>query len=276
MKLKVDDIEFNLLLNESDLNRNKTPVVFLHGFTGNSTEWQFIFDQLPGSMLPVAIDLIGHGKTDSPADPVHYTCTAIVNQLDSIFSQLNFDKTIIVGYSMGGRAALSYSLKHTKRISVAVLESTTAGIEDFAMKKERVELDLLYADKIRREGVESFVKYWFDTPLFESLKNLPDFEKIKNKRNENSVTGLANSLMSFSTGLMMSYWDKLSFINFPVLLVSGELDTKYTKINKAMGLKLPNAKHTTVSQCGHNVHLEKPELFTKLVLDFLTTHERQS
>lgn len=276
MKLKVDDIEFNLLLNESDLNRNNTPVVFLHGFTGDSTDWQFIFDKLPETALPVAIDLIGHGKTDSHPNPANYTCTAIVHQLDSIFTQLNFQKIILAGYSMGGRAALSYCLKHPNRVSAAVLESTTAGIEDFTVKKERVELDLLYADKIRKEGVESFINFWFDTPLFKSLRNLPNYESIKSKRSKNSVTGLSNSLMSFSTGLMMSYWDKLPILNFPVLLISGELDTKYTEINKAMKLKLPDARHNTISQCGHNVHLEKPELFTKLVIDFLTTHERQS
>lgn len=275
MKLKVDDIEFNLLLNESDLNRNKIPVVFLHGFMGNSTDWEFILNQLPINTFPVAIDLIGHGKSDSPLDSSHYTCTAIVHHLESIFSQLNFERLILVGYSMGGRAALSYCIKHSLRVSGAILESTTAGIENFDLKKERVELDFLFADKIRREGIPFFVKYWFDTPLFESLKNLPDFEKIKNKRMENSVTGLANSLMSFSTGLMKSYWDSLPLLNFPIMLVTGELDKKYTDINGDMKLKFPDAVHTVVSQCGHNVHLEKPELFTKLVFEFLTKQERQ-
>ena len=156
MKLKVDDIEFNLLLNETDLNRTETPVVFLHGFTGDSTDWQFIFDKIPPTLFPVAIDLIGHGKTDSHPNPINYTCTAIVRQLDSIFTQLNFQKIILTGYSMGGRAALSYCLKHPQRVSAAIFESTTAGIEDFCVKKERVEIDLLFADKIRKEGVESF------------------------------------------------------------------------------------------------------------------------
>ena len=276
MKLKVDDIEFNLLLNESHLNRNKTPVVFLHGFTGGSTDWQFILDQLPENFIPVAIDLIGHGKTDSPKEEIHYTCKAIVHHLNSIFSQLNFQKVILAGYSMGGRAALSYCLKHSDRVSAAILESTTAGIEDICMKKERVEIDLLLAEKIKNEGVESFINFWFDTPMFESLKVLPNFEQIKNRRIENNITGLVNILSGFSTGLMMSYWDELPSLNLPVLLVSGELDVKYTNISRAMKSKIKNAQHTTVLECGHNVHLEKPELFTKLVIDFLTTLERHS
>jgi 2-succinyl-6-hydroxy-2,4-cyclohexadiene-1-carboxylate synthase len=275
MKLKVDDIEFNLLLNEADLNRDKTPIVFLHGFTGDSTDWQFLLDKFSDNFLPVAIDLVGHGKSSSPIDQKHYTCTAMVYQLNSIFSQLNFQKIIFAGYSMGGRIALSYCLKHAQQVKAAILESSTAGIEDICLKKERVELDFLLVEKIKNEGVESFLNFWFETPLFKPLKKLPDFKNIREKRLENSQTGLANSLLSFSTGLMMSYWDKLNSLSFPVLLISGELDQKYTKINNAMKSKFPNAKHKTVHECGHNVHLEKPELFTKFVLEFLDSIERK-
>ncbi|MFA7227406.1 MAG: 2-succinyl-6-hydroxy-2,4-cyclohexadiene-1-carboxylate synthase [Melioribacteraceae bacterium] len=269
MKLKVEDIEFNLLLNESSFEQSKIPVIFLHGFTGDAGDWQFIVDQLPEKYFPVAVDLIGHGSTDSPKDQMHYTCSAIVRHLDSIFSQLNFEKVILVGYSMGGRVALSYSLKHTDRIIAAVLESTTPGIEDICMKKERVEIDYLFAEKIKKEGVESFINFWFDTPLFNSLKKLPNFKEVRSKRIANSVTGLSNSLMSFSTGLMTSYWDKIVSLNFPVLLITGDYDKKYTSINTKMRLKLPDARHNSVSDCGHNVHLEKPEVFTKLVNEFL-------
>lgn len=282
MKLKVDDIQFNLLLDQSAGSlkakfrleadwRNKTPVVFLHGFTGSSSDWQFIINQLPQKFFPIAIDLIGHGATDSPEDQNHYSCSAIVYQINSILSQLNIDKFIIAGYSMGGRAALSFCVKHPQKIIAAILESTTAGIEDITQKKERVELDLLFADKIKKDGVKAFVEFWFDTPLFEPLKKNPQFEQIKNERIKNSVTGLANTLTGFSTGLMNSYWNKLHTLDFPVLLISGELDEKYTKINRAMQSEFPKAQHSTVLQCGHNVHLEKPELFTKLVMNFLNS-----
>lgn len=270
MKLKVEDIEFNLLLNESGHKQSQTPVIFLHGFTGDATDWQFILDKLPEKFFPVAIDLIGHGKTSSPANQNHYSCSSIVRQLNSLFNQLNFNKVILVGYSMGGRAALSYALTYPDELIAAVLESSTAGIEDFCSKKERVEIDFLLAEKIKNEGVESFINFWFDTPLFESLKNLPDYEIIKKNRIKNNVTGLANSLTSFSTGIMNSYWDKISSLTFPILLISGELDLKYGEINSKMKSKFQDAQHASVPQCGHNVHLEKPEDFTKLVLEFLT------
>ena len=269
MKLKVDDIHFHLLLNESVPYKNKTPIVFLHGFTGRAKDWKFIFNELLKDFYPIAIDLIGHGETDSPVDQKFYTCTAIVHQIDSIISQLNINKFIIAGYSMGGRAALSYCLKHSEKISAAIFESTTAGIEDIVEKKKRVELDLLFSDKIKKDGVEAFIEFWFNTPLFESLKNLLEFEQIKNGRIQNDVTGLSNFLAGFSTGLMMSYWDRLHTLEFPILLISGKLDEKYTKLNQLMHTKFPHSQHQSVTESGHNVHLEKPNVFTKLVLDFL-------
>jgi len=274
MKLKVDDIQFNILLNKSDLKQDKIPIIFLHGFTGCANDWQFIFNKLPQKYLPIAIDLIGHGETDAPEDQKYYSCSSIVHQIDLIIEQLEIKKFIITGYSMGGRAVLSYCSKNPHKIIGAILESTTAGIDDIRLKIERVELDLLFADKIKSEGVRSFVDYWFDTPLFESLKKLPQFKQIKNERNKNNPIGLANTLAGFSTGLMTSCWDKLHTLNFPILLFSGELDEKYTGLGKKMQSIFPNAKHQIVSQCGHNVHLEKPELFIRFANDFLNSLER--
>lgn len=276
MKLSVDDIQFNLLINENELHLNKTPIVFLHGFTGCSQDWQFIFDKLPARYIPAAIDLIGHGESDSPVDQNQYTCTAIVNHLNRIFNMLNFEKVILVGYSMGGRVALSYSLKFPGKVSAAVLESATAGIDDIRAQKERVEIDLLLAEKIKKDGIDSFMDFWFSTPLFESLKKLPNFNNEKNKRSQNSVIGLTNILQGFSTGLMKSYWDKLEILSFPILLLSGSLDRKYTDINSEMKKKLPDSRHKIIEKCGHNVHLEKPELFTKFTLEFLNALQEKT
>jgi 2-succinyl-6-hydroxy-2,4-cyclohexadiene-1-carboxylate synthase len=269
MKLTVDDIKFNIILNETDLNANKTPVVFLHGFTGCAKDWLFLFDRIPLNFFPIAIDLIGHGETGTIDNLDYYSSNGIVHHLDSIFSKLNLGKIIIAGYSMGGRAALSFSVQYPQRIKSAILESSSPGIEDLLLKKQRVEFDLLLADKIKEIGTESFINLWFDTPLFEPLKKLPNFESIRTERYQNNPVGLANMLSGFSTGIMTDYWGKLHLFDFPVLLITGDLDEKFTNINRKMLSRIPKAQHQTVMNCGHNVHLEKPEVFIKLVNDFL-------
>jgi len=273
MKVDVDGIGFNVLLHDSEYDNHKAPIIFLHGFTGNAADWQFIFHQLPKNYYPVAIDLIGHGGTDSPEDPKHYSCSSIVYQIYTIAQKLGFEKFLITGYSMGGRAALSFTLRHPSKIKALILESATAGIEDICDQKQRVQLDLLLADKIKEQGVESFTEFWFNTPLFQSLKNLTDFEAEKNKRNRNSVVGLTNMLSGFSTGLMPNYWERIHTIEMPVLLISGELDEKYTSINRTMKSLIPNSLHHIVPETGHNTHLENPVLFAKFVADFLNSIE---
>lgn len=271
MKLEVDGISFNVILNESEDSSSKTPIVFLHGFTGNANDWQFIFNKLPQNYLPVAIDLIGHGETESPNDNSHYTCGAIVYQINSIIEKLNIYKFVIAGYSMGGRAALSYSIKYPHKVIAAIFESTTAGIEDISEKKSRVEHDLLLSDKIKRDGIDWFVDFWLNLPLFSTIKESFDIDDIKNKKTINSVTGLSNSLAGFSTGLMNSYWEELRYLEFPVLLISGSADKKYTSINSKMAELIKKAEYKIIEGAGHNAHLEKPALFTKFVNDFLNS-----
>ncbi|KAF0152206.1 MAG: alpha/beta hydrolase fold protein [Ignavibacteria bacterium] len=273
MKLKLDGIKYNVLCNESKTHANKIPILFLHGFTGCAYDWNFILDKLPHKYFPFAIDLIGHGETDSPENEAEYTCTAIVRHLNLILNHFGFEKTIIAGYSMGGRAAISFSLKNPHKIIAGIFESATAGIEDIQAKKERVEHDFILADKIRDEGVEPFLEFWFSSPMFRSLQNLSAFEELKTRRSQNTITGLANSLSAFSTGLMNSYWQELYKLKFPILLISGEQDEKYTSLNKKMFLKLKDSSHKIIPQAGHNTHLEKPELFTNLVLEFLNKIE---
>jgi 2-succinyl-6-hydroxy-2,4-cyclohexadiene-1-carboxylate synthase len=276
MKVDVDGINFNVVTKPADYDGTKIPLIFLHGFTGCANDWRFIFDEIPSDYYPVAMDLIGHGKTDSPEDPRHYSCSSIVFQLHTITKFLNFEKIILAGYSMGGRASLSFALRHPSKIKALILESTTPGIEDICDQKQRVEMDLLLADKIKEEGIEKFTDFWFNTPLFKSLTNITNFEAEKNKRNKNSVIGLANSLQGFSTGLMPNYWEKIYSIKIPVLLITGELDIKYTAVAVEMKNRIQGSSHTIIPDVGHNTHIEKPELFTKLVLDFLNTTERSS
>ena len=62
---------------------------------------------------------------------------------------------------------------------------------------------------------------------------------------------------------------RLQELSMPSLYISGALDTKYTTIGRDVFGKLPNFKHVIVEGAGHNVHIEKPQMFEQAVLDFL-------
>ncbi len=85
------------------------PLVFLHGFLGNSADWEAVLSYLPDCPC-FGVDLPGHGSSpfsttfdfDPPAPKFH-----------------------LIGYSMGGRLALQYALRYPDRIAGLAIASRT-------------------------------------------------------------------------------------------------------------------------------------------------------
>jgi len=271
MIIELDSLQFNVFVDEEKLNSEKNHVLFLHGFTGSSNDWQFIFNKLHEKFLPVAIDLIGHGKSSSPQQLDCYTPLAITNHLNSILTKLGLEKVILCGYSMGGRAALNFAARFPQKVSALILESVSKGFATVKEKNDRLKNDFVLADKIKNEGMENFINYWMNIPLFDSLKNLPaeKYQSLIKAKLNNSVTGLSNSLRGFSTGNMNVDLSEFNKYNIPVLLITGGLDKKFTNINKNFVNEFSNARHEIINNAGHNSHIEKEEEFNLIVNKFL-------
>lgn len=270
MIIDVDEVKF--FVNKEPSNKSKKTVVFLHGFTGSSLDWNFLMDKLPSEFEPITIDLLGHGKTSSPKSLKKYSVQSQIELLDKIFKKLNIVKPILVGYSMGGRLALSYLFSYPQNVEAVILESTSFGLKTKAEKEERIKSDKILANKIMSSSIKEFIDYWMNFPLFYSQKKLPlqiRNEQTENKKRINNVIGLTNSLLGFGTGRMDNYFNELEKIKIKTLLLTGSIDSKFTEIAKEANNLLPNSNHEIIRDAGHNVHLEKPEEFLKLLNSFL-------
>ncbi|MFA7288761.1 MAG: 2-succinyl-6-hydroxy-2,4-cyclohexadiene-1-carboxylate synthase [Melioribacteraceae bacterium] len=270
MKIDLDGLKLNLILSSKSIDHSKKPIIFFHGFGGDASDWKFIFSSLPTGFQAIAIDLVGYGKSDSPAESCYYSAESITNQIREIIRSLKIVKPILCGYSMGGRVALGYTTKYPKDISGLILESSSPGITEEVEREIRALADSRLSEKIETIGIQKFFNEWYEQPLFHSLKSNPMlFEKtLKNKTKQN-ITGLKNSLKYFSPGLMPSYWNELNNISVPLLLISGSLDQKYCEINKRINSVLEASDWEIINGAGHNTHLEKPDDFIKLVNKFL-------
>ena len=51
----------------------------------------------------------------------------------------------------------------------------------------------------------------------------------------------------------------------PVLLIAGELDTKYVDIARRMGAAILDARVEVIDGAGHACHLEQPARFRQLL-----------
>ena len=267
MKLQARGITVNVRIWNDHLEQT---IVMLHGFTGSVFTWEHVADFLT-NYRTIAIDLIGHGHTDSPLAVAAYTMEEQVLLLDELFQQLNLQEIALLGYSMGGRVALSYSAAFPNRIWHLVLESASPGLKTEEERAARREADAELAKKIEQNGIESFVNKWENIPLFETQKSLPrDVQlAVRAERLSQTEIGLANSLRGMGTGAQSSLWAALEAHNIPVTLITGALDEKFCEIGNEMQALFPNAQHLIVNNAGHAIHVENPVQFATIVKDAL-------
>jgi len=251
---------------------NLPAIVFLHGFTGSTASWREITKLLKNNYETIAVDLTGHGKSTIPDDFDRYSMDQQVEDLEALFTELSLDQFILVGYSMGGRVALAYTVRYSKRVSTLILESSSPGLKTAEEREERQMADRRLAERILTGGLPAFVDFWGNIPLFASQKSLSEEKQlaVRNERLSQSEIGLANSLYGIGTGSQASYWDSLGTVNLPVLLVTGDLDTKFVIISREMQRKFPNVRHETIGHTGHAIHVEKPATFATMIEEHIS------
>lgn len=247
------------------------PLVLLHGFTGSSENWRSHIATFGQRYKLVMIDLLGHGGSDSPEQPLRYRMEYCLDDLAEVFDQLQLKRANLLGYSMGGRMALSFAIAHPERVNQLILESASPGLADPVEREARAANDEVLAIRIEREGLEAFVNYWERSPLFASQAHLaePARAGLRAQRLRNNPKGLANSLRGLGTGAQPSLWGRLTELRIPMLLIAGALDQKFAATARAMADSIPTATIVIVPEAGHTVHLEQPAEFGRVVLEFL-------
>ncbi|MBW2495557.1 MAG: 2-succinyl-6-hydroxy-2,4-cyclohexadiene-1-carboxylate synthase [Deltaproteobacteria bacterium] len=252
-----------------------SPVVLLHGFTGSTRAMAFIAEGLSDAYRTLSIDLVGHGRSAVPDDIEAYSMTACVAQLVAVLDELDVRAAHWIGYSMGGRVALSFGVAHPERMASALLIGTSAGVRDLEQRAARIQDDEELAERIERDGVEAFVDFWISQDFLVDRRRLGarGVAKAREMRLANSAKGLADSLRGMGAGAQPPIHAALSKLRTPVCLVVGEDDLKFSAIAAELSQELPNPRVEFVPEAGHAAHSDNPATFLKLARRFLADAE---
>ena len=159
---------------------------------------------------------------------------SVANDMKQILDLLKIEKVDLLGYSMGGRLALSFAIQYPKCVRKLILESSSPGLKTEEERAKPTDSRWEISDFIQEKGMEKFVEYWENIPLFSSQRSLPIHkqEAIREQRLQNSVIGLCNSLIGMGTGAQPSWWPHLHNLEADTLLVTGDLDQKFCQLLK--------------------------------------------
>jgi len=245
-------------------------LLLLHGFTGSGTTWA-PHSEVWHEFTTIAVDLLGHGRSDCPADPDRYCVEHCVADLLTLLDHLDIQRAAVLGYSMGGRVALNLALHAPDRLWALVLESASPGIADPVEREARCNSNAALAQAIEQDGIVAFVDHWQALPLFATQARLPPpvREALRHQRLNNNPQGLANSLRGLGAGRQEPILRRLGEMRIPTLLLAGALDIKYCVLADQMAAALPDNRLHIVPESGHAIHLEQPATFADTVQRFL-------
>lgn len=114
-----------------DLNSGRTPVLMLHGAFMAGEGMRPLADQFASDRAVIIVDQRNHGRTGDLSGP--FTYEQLGDDAAAVLADAGVGKADVVGYSMGGAAALQLALRHPERVdhlvtmSIATNDSGAAG-----------------------------------------------------------------------------------------------------------------------------------------------------
>jgi 2-succinyl-6-hydroxy-2,4-cyclohexadiene-1-carboxylate synthase len=220
-----------------------------------------------------------HGETWAPvlARVVgHYATTTVEFETPTLAASLEAIRAagaggVLVGYSMGGRLALRAALADSGAYRALVLVGATPGIEDEGLRRSRRAADDDLAAWMETARIDAVVDHWQAQPVFATQS--PELVAQQRRgRVAHDPRQLAAMLRATGQGALDPVWDDLPRLTMPVLAVAGEFDSKYADIALRMADALPHGRAALIPGAGHAAHMEQPDAFADLLLDFLDEH----
>jgi pimeloyl-ACP methyl ester carboxylesterase len=106
-----------------DYGAGERPLVLVHGLLMNRR----MFDRLGPEMAArgnrvITIDLLGHGRSDRPADMSQYSMTFFARQVEALLDHLDLKNAVIGGTSLGANVALELAYLEPKRVKGMMVE----------------------------------------------------------------------------------------------------------------------------------------------------------
>ncbi|RMD50850.1 MAG: alpha/beta hydrolase [Ignavibacteria bacterium] len=245
-------------------DKSKRQIIFIHGFPFDMSMWQNQFDKLSENYCCIRYDVRGLGS--SFVGDGQYTMEAYVSDLFMIMEELNLDKPVVCGLSMGGYIALRALERDESKFSGAILMDTKPQADDDAGKLKRAEA----INKINVEGLDKFVEEFVpNTFAPETIKENEElYNSVIQKAKQHDPTGVKGALLAMVSRTSTTGY--LERCKLPVLSIVGNLD-KLTppQVMREFTQQIKNSDFAIAPRCGHLPPLENPGFVNDMIEGFL-------
>ncbi|KAK6184361.1 hypothetical protein SNE40_006846 [Patella caerulea] len=250
-------------------NSSKKPLILLHGLFGSKSNWHSLAKKLAlDGRKVIAVDARNHGESEH-SSVMNYDVMA--TDVETLLDNLNLDRVVLLGHSMGGKVVMTTALKHPERVEglivvdVSPTFSSSMGLENYAKKMRDIKINqgstLSQARKdvnrqlelvVQSAGVRQFL-----------LTNLVEEEgHYKWRLNLDAIIGNFQQILEFPK--YNTTFDRAT-------LFIGGTKSQYIRGETTPEIHrlFPKCSIEMVQDAGHWVHSEKPREFLEIVKTFL-------
>jgi non-heme chloroperoxidase len=240
------------------------PILFIHGWSQSHLCWAKQYESaLADEFRLVAYDLRGHGMSEAPLEPEHYTDGRLwADDLAAIIGQLRLERPVLVGWSYGGFVICDYVRAHGQdRIAAIdfVAGAVTLGEAAFGTLIGPGFLDH-FADATSDDLPTSI----------QGMRALVRTFPVKPFPPDEVETLLASSMTvpaRIRTNLAareIDGDDVLRTLEVPLLVTQGRSDTiVLPAMAEHVLATCPTAEPSWYDGVGHTAHLEQPQRFNR-------------
>lgn len=239
---------------------NGEALVLVHGYLGGSSQWAAELEALGAHLDVIAPDLPGFGQSRHLMSP--FEIGGYARAVLACLDELGVERFHLLGHSMGGMIVQEMVRLAPQRVNRLVLY----GTGPLGLLPGRFETMARSRERLAEDGVEATARRISATWLLHREQS-PRAKALGDLAAQASAQAAEAGLWA------MERWDgrsHLPHITQPTLIVWGDQDRSYQWPQvEQLWRQIPGASLAVLPHCSHALHLEYPDLFHRLVLDFL-------
>jgi len=256
------------------------PLVLLHGLGNEAHLWDDFVPAVAAHYRVLALDQRGHG--DSDWDPeARYDAESMTDDLEAVLNALEIDRFVLVGFSMGGRVAMTFAGRHPERLAGLVIDDIGPEVDArgvlrissemaerrapiFANVQEYAAMLSLNYPAGQPDAIKRMAEYGLrkrEDGLFE-LKMDP---KLRGERPTDEASKAKEE------AFIQQQWDALAKVPCATLVVRGAASDILSPdvADKMVDEVLQNGRLAVVPQAAHSIMTDNPDGFEEAVCSFV-------
>lgn len=250
------------------------PVLFLHEFADDHRGWEPQLRAFARRYRCIAYNARGYPPSDVPADPEAYSQRRAVDDARDVLDHLGIERAHIVGLSMGGFATLHFGLHYPQRARSLVVAGCGYGAQPEKEEEFRRE-NSETARSFEMQGARATADRYTLGPSRVQFLNKDPFgwHAFADRLAEHSPQGSALTLRGVQMRRPSLYALKaeLERLTVPTLIITGDEDEGCLEPDLMLKRTIRTSALAMLPRTGHAVNLEEPDLFNRLVGDFLAS-----